>query len=135
MRQRVMVKDVAQDGTATVFLRRASACSADCASCEGCGGQGQTVLAKALNPIGAIKGNMVEVESQTSAVLWIVALVYLVPLLLFFALYFVGTKLFGSPALWGLGGFLLGVGIAVLYNRRVIRTAKVTYRIVCLAEF
>lgn len=133
MRQRVTVKEVLPDGSAIIFLRRESACSGDCEHCGGCTPE-QIVTARAANPIGAKKGDTVEVETKSGIVLAVIAIVYLVPLLLFFAGYFAGLYLPGKPVLWGLLGFAVGVAAAVLYDRRMIRTAKMTYQIVSIPE-
>lgn len=134
MRQRVTVKEVLDDGSAVIILRRTSACSADCSQCNGCSSESQIITANAVNCIGAKKGDSVEVESETKVVLWVIAVVYLVPLLLFFAAYFIGMYLPGKAVLWGAIGFVLGVGAAILYNRRMMRTATMSYRIVSVLD-
>lgn len=133
MRQRVTVKEVLPDGRAIIFLRRESACSGECEHCGGCT-PNETVTAEAANPVGAKKGDTVEVETESGIVLAVIAVVYLVPLLLFFAGYFAGLSLPGKPILWGLLGFAAGIAAAVLYNRHMVRTAKMTYRIVTIRE-
>lgn len=133
MRQRVTVKEIRPDGTAVIFLRRPSACGGDCERCGSCTPE-EIVTAEAANPLGAKMGDTVDVETESGIVLAAVAVVYLVPLLLFFAGYFAGLYLPGKPVLWGLLGFALGVGAALLYNRHMIRTEKMTYRIVSILE-
>lgn len=119
MQQKATVESVQPDGTATLLIRRQSACSGDCHKCGGCGAVGQTLHIRAENPIGAQAGELVYVESESKTVLSAAALVYLLPLALFVAGYLAAAAL-GWPA--GLIGgicFVLGLLPAFAYNRRV----------------
>lgn len=127
MEQTVVVARVLDAQRALIVLQRASACSGDCHQCSGCGAVGQTVTAVARNPVQASAGDRVVVRSDSGAVLTAALWVYLAPLALFFAGYFLGALLPLTPALWGGIGFALGVGLAVWYNRRVRRSGKITY--------
>ena len=84
MEQLVRVKETYDDGTALVFRIRESACSGDCHKCSGCGAAKETVTFTAKNPIGARRGELVKVESETAPVLTAAAVLYVVPLVLFF---------------------------------------------------
>lgn len=117
MEQIVTVKTVHPDGTAEVLCRRVSACSGNCDRCGGCQeGTPQTVSVLAWNPIGAGPGDRVVVSSESGKVLGAAAAVYLVPLLLML------PGIFLAGAWGGLGGFVLGLGLAVLADRRFRRT-------------
>ena len=104
MEQLVRVKETYDDGTALVFRIRESACSGDCHKCSGCGAAKETVTFTAKNPIGARRGELVKVESETAPVLKAAAVLYVVPLVLFFLGYYIGFRL-GASARWsgGLG--------------------------------
>lgn len=129
MEQTAIVQEILDDGRATIAIRRVSACSGDCSQCGGCGAEGQTVTAVAWNPVHAAVGDRVVVSSDSKAVLAAALWVYLAPLVLFFAGYFLGTLLPWPAALWGGVGFALGVGMAVWYNGRIRRKGTISYRI------
>ena len=134
MEQRVVVRQVHDDGTADVIHIRESACSGDCHKCSGCGAAKEAVVFTADNPIGARAGDLVKVESSTAPVLKAAAVLYILPLALFFLGYYLGTLPgnFG-PAGGGLG-FALGVGIVLAYDRLVVRRANLHYTITAFAE-
>lgn len=128
MQQLVRVKEVSPDGTAQVLVIRESACSGDCHKCAGCGAVQQKVLLRAVNAIGAKPGELVIVSSQSAPVLRGAAVLYLVPMLLFFLGYILG-------ATWGLGGLIGGLGfgagilLAVVYDRLVVKKQNTVYTI------
>ncbi len=123
MEQTVKVCRVFPDGTAQVLRIRESACSGDCHKCSGCGAAQQALLLTAQNPIGAAEGDMVTVESATAPVLKAAAVLYLLPLVLFFG----GYLAFG--ALGGGIGFALGIAGVVVYDRRKAKKEKTVYTI------
>ena len=134
MEQLVRVKETYPDGTALVVHVRESACSGDCHKCSGCGAAKEAVLLKADNPIGADRGDLVKVESATAPVLKAAVVLYVLPLVLFFLGYYLGTLL-GNFGTWiGCLGFVLGVGIVVLYDRMVVKKADLRYTITAFAE-
>lgn len=110
------------------MLERRSACSGTCGSCGGCDSLRQQVRIEAHNPIGAEPGDWVIVESETLPVLKAAALLYLVPLVLFFAGYAVGA-LWGFGAACGVAGFASGIALAVWFDRRIAAKRKIIYTI------
>ena len=98
MEQLVRVRETFDDGTALVIHVRESACSGDCHKCSGCGAAKETVLLKAKNPISARRGDLVKLESATGPVLKAAAVMYMIPMLLFFAGYFAGDALWQRGA-------------------------------------
>ncbi len=119
---------------AVISVPRKSACGHDCEECAGCGVTGTAVEARAANPIGAEPGQKVVVQSDTQKMLGIVAMVYLIPVVLFLACY-LGTMLLVSPSAAGIAGgvgFAAGIGIAVLYDRRLRRQGGLRFTIVRL---
>lgn len=121
MRQKATVESVQPNGTATLLVRRQSACSGDCHKCGGCGAVGQTLRVRADNPIGAQSGEIVYVESQSKTVLSAAVLVYLLPMLLFVAGYLAAAALGWHAALVGGCCFAAGLLPAFAYNRWVRR--------------
>ena len=130
MEQIVKVKRILDDGLAEVIHIRQSACSGDCHKCSGCGAAQETIVLTARNPIGARPGELVIVESSSGPVLAAAAVMYLLPLVLFFAGYLAGSLAWGRGALTGGIAFALGIGIAAVYDRLVGKKQKTEYTIV-----
>ena len=133
MEQTVRVRQVHEDGTATVIHVRQSACSGDCHKCSGCGAAQETMVFRAENPIGARQGDLVVVKSETKTVMKAVGVFYVTPLLLFFLGYFLGSFLSLGGWFGGLG-FLLGIALAVIYDRKVAGKENIIYTITGFAE-
>ena len=129
MEQLVRVRQTHEDGTATVLCVRESACSGDCHKCSGCGAAKESILLRADNPIGARTGDLVKVESETAPVLKAAAVLYMLPLLLFFAGYALGAELGFSGGLFGGLAFVLSILIVVIYDRRMQKKDKTIYTI------
>lgn len=129
MTQQVRVRAVHEDGTAEVIHIRQSACSGDCHKCSGCGAAQETMLLTVNNPIGAKPGELVEITSSTAPVLLAAAIMYVLPVALFFAAYVTGRLLWQRGGLCGCLGFALGIAIAVAYDRLVARKEKTAYTI------
>ena len=133
MEQMVRVKEAYPDGTAMVIHVRESACSGDCHKCSGCGAAKEAVLFTADNPIGARRGDLVKVESDSGTVLKAAVVLYVLPLVLFFLGYYLGTLMGNLGALMGIAGFALGVAVIVWYDRKVIRKKNIGYTITAFA--
>ena len=129
MTQRVRIRKVNSDGTAQVLHIRQSACSGDCHQCSGCGAAQETLLLTAYNPIGAREGDMVMIESRSGPVLAAAAVLYMLPILLFFGGYFLGAWLWDAGALVGCAAFCAGIAGCVVYDRRVAKKQKTVYTI------
>lgn len=130
MQQRVRVREVYDDGTAQVVCIRESACSGDCHKCSGCGAVKQTVTIRAINAIGACPGQLVTVTAASAPVLRAAAVLYLLPVVLFVVLFLLGAEWWNAGAVCGGAGFLLGVALAVLYDRLVIKKHNTVYTII-----
>lgn len=129
MQQLVRVRQVHENGTATVIHVRESACSGDCHKCSGCGAAKEAILLEAKNPIGARPGDLVTVESATGPVLKAAVVMYMLPMVLFFAGYAIGAALLGQGALFGCLFFVASIGLAVLYDRKVLKKKETEYTI------
>ncbi|MEY8386299.1 SoxR reducing system RseC family protein [Oscillospiraceae bacterium 38-13] len=135
MTQIATVERILDSGHAEISVPRKSACGHDCEECAGCGVTGAAVHARAANPIGAVPGQKVVVESSTRKMLRIVALVYLIPVALFFAGYLGALVLTASVAAQytaALAGFALGILGAVAYDRRLRARGGLSFTIVRL---
>lgn len=133
MEQLVRVKEVYGDGTALVVHIRESACSGDCHKCSGCGAAKEAVIFSASNPIGAGRGDLVKVESATGPVLKAAVVLYVIPLVLFFLGYYLGTLPGSFGPLGGCLGFILGVLLVVVYDRKVVKKREMGYTITAYA--
>ena len=134
MEQLVKVQRCDPDGTARVLHIRQSACSGDCHKCSGCGAVQESMLFTANNPIGARPGDVVVVEAKTGPVLAAAAMLYVLPLVLFFVGCILGT-LWNQMLLTGGVGFVLGIVLAVLYDRLIAKKQKTVYTITGYGHF
>ena len=134
MEQLVKVQTCYPDGTARVLHIRQSACSGDCHKCSGCGAVQEHMVFTAHNPIGAKPGDVVTVQTSTGPVLAAAAVMYLLPLALFFVGCFFGS-LWQKTILTGGAGFALGIAMAVLYDRLVAKKRALQYTITGYGHF
>lgn len=134
MEQIVTVRRILPDGRAQVSCQRKSACSGDCHRCAGCGAAAETVTVEADNPIGAGPGDRVVVRSSNRTVLAAAAVLYVVPVALFFLGWILGELVGKLPGLFGALGFALGLVLARIYDRKIARRKSVAYEIIGYAE-
>ena len=97
MTQNAVVTKLISRHVAEVEVERGTACGGTCESCEACVFQSR-IRAEALNKVSALPGQKVVIESKTSDVLGAAALLYLVPFVLLFLGYAIGSALG-----WGAG--------------------------------
>lgn len=130
MTQIATVEKILDSRYAEISVPRKSACGHDCEECAGCGMTGAAIRAKALNEIGATPGEKVVVESSTQKLLGVVALVYLLPVVLFLLGYFLSEGLAES---WryaiAIGAAVVSIIPCVLYDRIARRKEALTYTI------
>ena len=135
MKQNVMVLSTSGN-MARVSYRRPTACHGDCSKCAGgCGSMAakEEIIVSAENLIGAKTGDSVYIEGETKKVAWAIVLVYVIPVVLFLAGYFLGQQ-WGCGNLIGVLGFFLGLALAVLESRRQKkRGQEIRYQIVSYA--
>lgn len=134
MEQLVKVQSCSPDGTARVLHIRQSACSGDCHKCSGCGAVQETMVFTAQNPIGAKPGDVVTVQTDTGPVLAAAAIMYVLPLVLFFLGCALGS-LWGRMILTGGAGFALGIALAVCYDRLWAKKKTTQYIITGYGHF
>ena len=134
MEQMVTVRRILPVGRAQVACVRQSACSGDCHRCAGCGAAAETVTVEADNPIGAGPGDRVVVRSESRTVLKAAAVLYAVPVVLFFLGWGLGELVGRLPGLFGGLGFGMGLLLALAYDRRMAKRRSVSYEIIGFAE-
>ena len=133
MTQIATVERILDASHAEISVPRKSACGHDCEECAGCGVSGVSVYARALNTVGAKPGEKVVVESDTKKMLKIISFVYLIPVVLFLAGYLVTLALTDSVAAQyaaAVTGAVLGIVLAVWYDRRVKARGGLSFTIV-----
>ncbi len=133
MTQIATVEEILSGGYAMISVPRKSACGHDCEECAGCGMTGAAIKAKAKNKAGAQPGQKVIVESSTKKLLGVVALVYLLPVVLFLMGYFLSVGL-GETVRYAIAiaAAVLAFIPIVLYDRYARRTDALTYTILRL---
>ncbi|MCI8809192.1 MAG: SoxR reducing system RseC family protein [Oscillibacter sp.] len=135
MTQIATVERILDNSHVVISVPRKSACGHDCEECAGCGVTGAAVEAKAVNPIGARPGQKVVVESSTQKMMRIVALVYLIPVVLFLAGYLAAailTSHVGIQYLTAAVGFAAGILLAIAYDRKLKAQGGLSFTIVRL---
>lgn len=130
MKQIATVTKILDERMAEVTVVRSSACAHDCENCSGCAAQTASVTVLARYDFPLAHGDRVELYSD-NRVLGYAALVYLVPLVLFFVGYLSPADVTETVRYLCAGiGFLLGIAFAVLCDRQVRRSRAVMYQII-----
>ena len=119
MQQTATVTKLLSGNQAELTVHRQTACGHDCSKCGGGCSElmvSSTVAVVAENPVRAMPGDRVTVESSTGGVLKAAALVYLAPFALFFLGYFLTAALGmteGVSAACGGIGFAAGAAAMI----------------------
>ena len=120
-------------GYAEISVPRKSACGHDCEECAGCGMTGAAIKARARNDIGAQPGDKVVVESSTRKIFGVVALVYVLPVVLFLLGYFLSEGVAeGARYAIAIAAFAVSFIPCVLYDRHARKKELLTYQIMRL---
>ena len=137
MEQIAVVKAVLANGMAQIAVERDTACGAahschDCAGCEKMMTNTNTVVT-AFNDVNAGKGDVVKVRGENKVFFKTAAIVYIVPLILAIAAYFVAMGMGlgeGLQVLVTFVGFALGVLLGVAWDRHMKKTSGLRFHIV-----
>ena len=135
MTQNAVVVKIIDRHTAEVEVERGTACGGNCGACDACVFQ-NTIRANAANKVSALPGQQVIIESRTADVLGAAALLYLIPFVLLFIGYAVGTLAqFGEGGCILMGGlfFAIGVAVNVIFQRRK-KSSGITFDIIAVRE-
>lgn len=133
MIQKAVVKKILDAHHAEIEVQRQSACGHDCAKCGGCGAPTERIQAVADNPVQAGVGDIVTVEGSSKQILGMAAVVYTIPLILFFAFYGICAALHmaeGAAVLVGVLGFALGIWFAIRRNHQMKKSGEIVFTIV-----
>jgi len=124
MEQQAKVIRIVTDTVVKVAVKRKSACSGDCHTCHGCPHPDEIVMVNADNFVGAQVGDDVIVSSDTGRVLKLAAMLYLMPMVLFFLGYFLTPGGEGARLLVGGAAFVVGILICVYVSRGMKKNNK-----------
>ncbi len=118
MQQTAIVKRLLPDHQVELQVQRTTACGHDCSKCGGCGEiVTKPIMLVADNSIDAQVGDVVTITGSSKQVLGLAAVVYVVPVVLFFALYALAAAFsLPIPGLWGGIGFFAGIFAAIKVN-------------------
>lgn len=137
MTQSAIVKRILGDGYAEVHVERISACGKSCASCGGGCAEKKIISVRAANLAKAKPGDRVVIESATKGILGAAMLVYMVPILFFFAAYVLSAAL-KLPETAGIvisvAAFMLGAACVYIVNRYIRRDRDMEFNIVSVVE-
>lgn len=117
---------------AEVVVTRTTACGSNCGNCESCIFQSE-IKTLARNLINAGPGQRVIIESKSSRIYGAALMVYIVPMILALAGYFIGYALGAAEGLCILSSFLglaLGAVILVVTQRKKMAKDPITFDIV-----
>ena len=124
MEQQAQVIRIVNESVAKVAVKRKSACSGDCHTCHGCPHPDEIVMVDADNLVGAQKGDDVIIRSDTGRVLKLAAMLYLMPLVLFFLGYFVMPGGETPRVIAGVAAFVVGILICMYVSRSMKKNNK-----------
>ena len=138
MEQIAVVKKLLGNGMAQVSVERGTACGAahscaDCAGCEHVIVQTEKVVT-AFNDISARTGDVVRLRSENAPFMKSAAIVYLLPLVLALVVYGIAAATLslseGPMMLFALLGFVIGILIAVAWDRHMKKSGGLRFHIV-----
>ena len=124
MEQQAQVIRIVNATTAKVAVKRKSACSGDCHTCHGCPHPDEIVMVDADNFVGAQKGDDVIVSSDTNRVLKLAAMLYLMPVVLFFLGYFLMPGGEAARMIAGVAAFVIGILVCMYVSRSMKKNNK-----------
>ena len=104
-----------ENNHATVALVRLSSCGSSCASCGLC--KQEELYIDAKNNIGAEVGSVVEISFEDKIPLGLAFMIYILPIILAFAVYFLFDYIFGL--IGGIIGVVLAIAIWIFIIMKV----------------
>lgn len=135
MLQFAILNKIVSATEAEVQVLRGTSCGDNCGNCQLCKTSKKiNIIVK--NEIGALPGDKVEIESKTSEILGIAALVYITPLVAMLAAFFIASAFTSVEIIKIAAGFaaLFIVGIALIFYGRHKSKKPVSYKIVRVIE-
>ena len=102
-----------EDGTALVIFT--GDCAMECSKCTICHSEAEGVIAR--NPCNAQLGELVLVRTHRNKLLLAALVLFIQPIVSFFAGYWLGSALCGTGKVTGCVALTLGIGVSLVYDR------------------
>ena len=119
MVQKAKVLDKKED-TMKVEVVRNGACSANCACCKGCSAGQKRIIIDIPDDEHAKKGDVINIEVETSKVLGLSYITYIVPIFTLFIGYYLGSKVSETMGIVGaFTGLALPVPVLVSISKKL----------------
>ena len=137
MTQNAIVTKIIDSKTAEISVARKTACGGNCSTCGGTCSSRSQITTLAINTVSADVGDRVIISSYTSRIIGAAALVYIVPLITFFAGYAFSVFLSLTEKLSiliSLLFFFAGVLFVVLSQRLGKKKKTISFEIVSIEE-
>lgn len=129
MQQEAIIKEIISAREARIEVRRKAACGGDCGSCHGCSHPNETITVSAVNEAHAVVGDRVLVETSSKEVLFLAALLYIMPIILMIGGYFISSGTESTRVLVALGALLLGLLICFFVSKRMKKKGNMSFHI------
>lgn len=136
MLQEAIVTKIRDDGLAEVVVERLSICGGDCNGCNECKYE-HLMKSVVQNPIGAVRGQQVMIETPTSGVVRGALAIYVLPIVLLFAGYAIAAALSLSEGTCIIAAFaaaIVGVIIAIVISKAKYKADPTPTKIVSIIE-
>ena len=129
MTQDAIVTQTFPDGTAEVVVERAAICGGDCQGCDSCMYE-NTIKTKAINAAGAVRGQLVYLETGSDRIFKATLLIYVLPLVFFFMGYGLGAlagfsqsiNVLFSFVFLGIGGMVSWLALKMQHKKAPVQT-------------
>lgn len=120
---------IIDENIAEVQVERFTACGHSCDTCGGCSKKDQFITTTAnINHNNIAVGDIVDVVSNTSNVLKGAVIMYILPLILFFVGYFVGSNFSNEESIktiFAFTFFTLSIIFSFLYSKGISKTVNI----------
>lgn len=136
MLQEAIITKIRDDGLAEVVVERLGICGGDCNGCNECKYE-HLMKSVVQNPIGAVRGQHVMIETPTSGVVRGALAIYVLPIVLLIAGYAIAAALSLSEGTCIIAAFaaaIAGVIIAIVISKAKYKADPTPTRIVSIIE-
>lgn len=136
MLQEAIITKIRDDGLAEVVVERLGICGGDCNGCNECKYE-HLMKSVVQNPIGAVRGQYVMIETPTKGVVRGALAIYVLPIVLLIAGYAIAAALSLSEGTCIIAAFaaaIAGVIIAIVISKAKYKADPTPTKIVSIIE-